>query len=172
MLWLSKKQRLIPTKYGSVPLCWNSDRSLFQHSGPLSSQLTYYASCSNNSSGTIWSLFMVSVKRPACESIDSCIRNILPFEMLSYTLVFKMTLLMTHVLFTTMWMLKICDCMKQLLIRFPLKLHLLIHVNKSVADVIVVVVVVVVVVVDDDIFCEFYLDSMFVDGVQVSQIPV
>ena len=57
--------------------------------------------------------------------------------------------------------------MKQLLIRFPLKLHLLIHVNKSVADVIVVVVVVV-----DDIFCEFYLDSMFVDGVQVSQIPV
>ena len=69
-------------------------------------------------------------------------------------------------------MLKICDCMKQLLIRFPLKLHLLIHVNKSVADVIVVVVVVVVVVVDDDIFCEFYLDSMFVDGVQVSQIPV
>ena len=55
--------------------------------------------------------------------------------------------------------------MKQLLIRFPLKLHLLIHVKKSVDDVIVVVVV-------DDIFCEFYLDSMFVDGVQVSQIPV
>ena len=45
---------------------------------------------------------MLSVKSPACESIDSCIRNILHFEMLSYTLVFKMTLLMTHALFTTM----------------------------------------------------------------------
>jgi len=28
-------QRLIATKYCSGPLCWNNDRSLFQHSVPL-----------------------------------------------------------------------------------------------------------------------------------------
>jgi len=39
----AKKQRLIATKYLIGPLYWNSDRRYFQHSTPLSCQLTNYA---------------------------------------------------------------------------------------------------------------------------------
>jgi len=43
VIFCQKKQRLIATKDCSGPLRWNIDRSLIQHSGPLSYQLTYYA---------------------------------------------------------------------------------------------------------------------------------
>ena len=37
------KKLLITTNNFSGPLCWNSDRSLFQHCGPISCQFTHYA---------------------------------------------------------------------------------------------------------------------------------
>ena len=65
-----KKQRLIITKYCSGPLCWNSDRSLFPHSGPQSCQLTYYAKlrpltvCIHKEGSHLWKvLYIIFVKK-------------------------------------------------------------------------------------------------------------